>query len=119
MNDGSEAKLRLAASHNADAPPPADLEGEVTCALQDARDAESEATSAVDSAELESVTKGHERVELEGGNYRLFVLTTVRGQQLHVIGAVAAREGTEPIHPPNGRLLDAVSRALLEGLENV
>jgi tRNA A-37 threonylcarbamoyl transferase component Bud32 len=114
--EGSETSLRVAASSVAAAPPPVQLESEVIGVLQDALDAEDEATSAVDASDIESISigRGTERVQIGDATYHVFVLSALRAQQLCMVGAAVVRQGDEPIQPPSSRLLDAVSRALLD-----
>ena len=95
---------------------PAQLAQHVLRTLHDARDAESEQTSALSASDLAQVSPAHrERIALGDDTYRVFVLTTVEDLERRLVGGVAVRQGSDAMTPPSNRLLDALARALREG----
>jgi hypothetical protein len=119
LYDTQQDRLDTAVAGPHEAPPPPELARRVLAALHATRDAEHEQTSALCAADLAQVsTAQRDRVVLDDATYRVLVLTTIEDLDLRLVGAVAVRHGTDPITPPNSRLLDAVARALLDAQDH-
>lgn len=56
-------------------------------------------------------------VRLPGSNYRVAAITAVHRGELRTVGAVAVREGKEPVLAPRTAVLEGVGQALLDIVE--
>ena len=115
LYDTTEDRLGPAIAGPLDGPPPPELSQHVLEALHADRDSECEQTSALSATELaELSTAQRSRVAAGDATYRVFVLSMLDNEELRFVGAIAVRQGAEPIAPPSRLVLDALARALLE-----